>query len=433
MIAFEILASLSECFISIYFFCKYFGFKYHKKSLAAAFITFGLLAADNIALSQYQGFEFLSILIFLILSLVFTILFLNGKAIEKIISCIGILISIALISMLILNATALIFRVDNIQTLHSEEDSFLRIIVLFFTKFLFFLITNLVIKLRNKTTYNLSWNEWIFVFAFFTISCFICILLWDLNREHKISNFDAYVAIIISLVVMNIMLYLLLYKLGKTNLKKTEFVTMQTKYNAYRSLFADIQSQHEEIKTLRHDLKHYSECSLALLQDKKYEKAEQYLEDFTTHVNKNVIPLVFTGSEVIDAVINSKLSICAKLGIKTECDIRANFSSINELDVSILISNLLDNAIEACKKSFHNNEIKILISNKKVYLNIVIQNKISESVLKTNPDLKTIKPDSLKHGYGLKSIMKIVKNNDGMIDFLEKNGYFIADVYLKTV
>lgn len=160
-----------------------------------------------------------------------------------------------------------------------------------------------------------------------------------------------------------------------------------------------------------------------------YEKAKSYIENVISEKINPAIVGVNTGSAVIDAVINRRLAICAEKKIEVKCLIDTQFVSDNDIDVSILLSNLLDNAIRGCENS-DNPEIDLNVKRKKVFTYITVKNSISESVLKKNPDLKTSKPDKAGHGFGISSIKDIAKKYDGSAEFNEKNGNFLAEIWL---
>ena len=60
--------------------------------------------------------------------------------------------------------------------------------------------------------------------------------------------------------------------------------------------------------------------------------------------------------------------------------------------------------------------------------NIIISNKISKSVLQANPKLITTNVDKTRHGYGIKSVKKLVEKYNGDIDIVEENNYFIVHI-----
>lgn len=52
-------------------------------------------------------------------------------------------------------------------------------------------------------------------------------------------------------------------------------------------------------------------------------------------------------------------------------------------------------------------------------------------MLEENGQLHTTKSDKSRHGLGVYSISQIVDKYDGMKSYYEKNGYFVADIWLK--
>ena len=98
---------------------------------------------------------------------------------------------------------------------------------------------------------------------------------------------------------------------------------------------------------------------------------------------------------------------------------------MESLDFSALLSNLLDNAIEA-----NPTEISVVISQRRGYETILVKNTISKSVLTENPDLKTTKSDGTSHGMGIPQIKAITEKYGGMCDFYEEDGYFCACAFI---
>ena len=76
-------------------------------------------------------------------------------------------------------------------------------------------------------------------------------------------------------------------------------------------------------------------------------------------------------------------------------------------------------------------EIRVSINKTRNYLRIVIQNKVSSSVLEKNKMLSTTKENNKIHGFGIQSVENTIEKNDGMYSFYEEKGWFVADVMLK--
>lgn len=425
----EIAASIAECLISIYFLVRFLGVKNTKYKAAAFFTALILLIADNVFLSQLTGWEIQSLLIFLLVCFVYSVVALNGSIYRKLFSCVLMLVLISVINVLVLNVTALALGLDDVSVLHSG--TYLRLLILFITKFMFFLSIKIILAVCRKSSYNLTGVEWAFTVTFFLISCFIGLTIWYINRSDNQSEKAIYLILISGLIVLNILLFFLLQYLGKESLKRKEAALLQVQLKENKKMFEQMGEQYNEIKKIKHDMNGCINSALRLLQDKEYTDAEEYLRKFLKEKTESIVSAVFTDSNIINAVINSKIAQCDNHGIKYKCEITKKLQSIQEFELSIFLSNLFDNAIEACLSVKENRFISLSIIDVKSYLHIVMKNSIEASVLEQNPELKTTKKDNAEqHGYGLKSIKDIVKKYNGDMKITEKDGYFIVDVIL---
>ena len=85
-------------------------------------------------------------------------------------------------------------------------------------------------------------------------------------------------------------------------------------------------------------------------------------------------------SSIINAVINTKFGEAQEKGIKTICQIHIPIPEELELDISIILFNLLDNAIAYEEQGIENAQISVSITKTAGYLRILVKNKIKESV-----------------------------------------------------
>ena len=103
---------------------------------------------------------------------------------------------------------------------------------------------------------------------------------------------------------------------------------------------------------------------------------------------------------------------------------------LDGVDTSIVLFNLLDNAIDA---NMHNENkwISLEMYQEKRYFNIFVKNPIKESVLKKNPKLISTKSSSGKHGLGHLNVEDAVNKNGGIVEYYEKDNTFIAHIMMK--
>jgi len=132
----------------------------------------------------------------------------------------------------------------------------------------------------------------------------------------------------------------------------------------------------------------------------------------------------------IDVVINSKLSKMKKE--KIEASVNVEFpgnTDILQNDVCTILSNLLDNAIEACEKNkdLSNKWIKITIRTINEMILFKIENGLEEKPRFQNMKLITTKVDKTFHGWGMKSVETAIKKYDGVIQYdVEENKFSVV-------
>lgn len=117
-------------------------------------------------------------------------------------------------------------------------------------------------------------------------------------------------------------------------------------------------------------------------------------------------------------------------GISVKAEIEnPSFKKMESLDFSALLSNILDNAIEACENE-NSPELYVVISQRRGYETILVKNKISASVLDVNSELETTKADGASHGMGIPQIKEITEKYGGMCDFYEEDDYFCTCAFI---
>lgn len=422
----EIIASLAECYIIVRLANRFLGFKNNKLNWAKSIGFFAVLAFENLFLTQIDFFKNISEILMLLSLFAYAVIFLSGKIQEKILLTVIPVTTAMPINLLVIN----IFRAasENPVTELTEPGGALRIPVLFFTKFAFFIVCELLVHILKRNKKSLNGFQWIIQLSCFIISFLITNSLWHISLEHKDMRLD-FIFSYIMIALLNILLYLLLNRLQSDNITREEYNLLKANLAAQEKLVIEARTRYSEIKTLRHDMKHSLSIIGELVSDGNTEKAASYIEGIISQKITPTVAGVDTGSAVVDAVINDCLTRCAEKGIATKCFIDTQFVSENDVDVSILLSNLLDNAIAGCE-SVERPIIEITMKTKKALTEISISNSISESVLDKNPDLETSSNDKSIHGFGIKSVKNIVKSHNGKIDFLEKNGKFIAEIWV---
>lgn len=209
----------------------------------------------------------------------------------------------------------------------------------------------------------------------------------------------------------------------------------------------EIRKLHESMRSIKHDMKNHLMVTLSYLNDGDDVAAREYVSQIISKLN-SIHSYIETGNSLLNHILNEKLSLARNKGIDVKAEVEnLSFEKMESMDFSALLSNMLDNAIEACVASDNaldvnavgdaeensdgrKPEMKIKIAQAKGYETIVVKNRISESVLEKNPELKTTKSEKNEHGRGVPQIKAIVEKYEGMCDFFEEDEFFTVCAFI---
>lgn len=427
----ELIANISQSFLCIHFVISSFNGKCRLlNSRYAHIIGVIFLTAIITALNRVTIYEGLLGLIYIVVFGIFSMVFLQGSLLKKIF--ISILTNAVMVctAAFVANVLFAIFKDEptKIYTKHSFER------VLFMVTGIALLGYTLAILTRftNKKKEALTVKEWALILSVLAISSLIigAIHITILNCDIG----DGYINLLtvseFGIIIINILCLSITSNLNETH-KREESLLLDKKRNEYNQGYAQsIKVQYEQTRRLRHDMKQYASSMLALIKDNKYSEAEAFAEK-QVEALLSVETVVNVENDFINAILNTKLTMAKTKGIDVICSIEKNISGIEDIDLCNLLGNLLDNAItaaEKCNPESRSIDVKITVSGSRVI--ILVKNSIPFSVLKNNPDLKSTKPDSEEHGFGVKTIRSIAEKYKGKTDFYEDGLTFICCVEL---
>ena len=201
-------------------------------------------------------------------------------------------------------------------------------------------------------------------------------------------------------------LYRMLYRYRKERLEQ-EYLVEGQKLQAEQ--LHDLYQSGREANHMKHDMKIKLETIYGLLEKEEYEEAKLCVRRLGAEWGNSLELPGDTGNEGLNAALMKATQRCREKEVRFHYAVLGRPVEIDSLDMGNLIDNLLKNGIEACEGLEGKGRVEIVIRKENGIVEIEMENTIKESVLKTNPEMKSTKQEKDKSGFGLESIRKIIE------------------------
>lgn len=182
----------------------------------------------------------------------------------------------------------------------------------------------------------------------------------------------------------------------------------------------------EEMRALKHDISNQISYMQLMMYSKDYAELEQYFDQFSNIANET-ISFPDCSNKTINNVFKLISLKCKQAGIKLDAKIVVPPQiNIKDTDITTLLTNLLDNSIEAIQQDeIKDGVIYVVVQKNDEYLYIEVKNPIcNELNIENRKTLKTTKKDKEFHGRGSKIVKSIVNRYDGTISYNITNEIF---------
>lgn len=192
--------------------------------------------------------------------------------------------------------------------------------------------------------------------------------------------------------------------------------------------------QYEEIKSIyinmrgwRHDYHNHLQVMKAQLALGNLAEARQYLDELERDLDR-VDTYVKSGNLMVDAILNSKLSLAQQKEIAVNCKAQVPEQiPVEDVDLCVILGNLLDNALEACEqipKKQRFLRVYMIVNKSQLYLSV--QNAAKEELNFDERNYITSKRGN--HGFGMKRVKAMVDKYEGYLNLANEPGIFAAEV-----
>ena len=250
-------------------------------------------------------------------------------------------------------------------------------------------------------------------------------------------NQQIYIYIYIILVIsIFILIIIVMFKLKEKELhkrvlqKNIDVLNKQLQYKL--KYYKSEKKSEDEIKRYMHDRRNHIRILIGLVEKGENQRAIDYMSKLTDSY-KNMQNNSITKNKVIDSIISNLIEECKQKNIKLNLDIKLPEEiAITDIDLCIIFSNLIDNAIEACEKLNNCSQkfinIKSNIAGSYMYMSI--ENSYNGQISKNGIEFTTWKKNKKFHGIGLENVRITVNKYKGMLKYDYNESVFKVSVLL---
>ena len=309
-------------------------------------------------------------------------------------------------------------------SLHAGHDALYTALFLAVIKAVEFLLFVQLLKLSYSMT-RIVWRYILLSVMFICVALFL--VCWKTMQENSQTTT---LVLAIGMLLLDVLFYFTLLDMAEKEKESREYQTMYENSSNQLKLFEDMRDSYLLQRVRVHEFKNHIGCIQGLLEEKKIEEAEDYVRKISADIpTKDLV--VQTGNIIVDVIVNQKYREARqdKINFIMKLD-KIEYLPLQDSDIVILLSNLLDNALEACRKIDNDQEkiIKLTILRKSEEYFLMVSNRTSEKVIIEDQLVSTTKNDKDDHGIGMQNIKTIIQKYNAQGNCTCEGGWFTYSI-----
>jgi two-component system sensor histidine kinase AgrC len=285
-----------------------------------------------------------------------------------------------------------------------------------------------------KKMLNIVQDKTVIMMSFYPIIGFLVLInSYNFNSIYfvNINNLLSMLLFFIFIVLGYAMVITAILTVSKNASLQLEYRIIENQIEFQKENYKTLSEAIQDMYALRHDTRHHITFIKTMIEEKNYEKALTYIQQFNQQETNNMIPTLcenFTADSIVkyymSIALNKNIEFKTKLSIPNEIN-------INNLDLCVVLGNCLENAIDACDRTMDGRKKYIYFQSKIIGPNIVLKitNSFNGEVSKSPSGFKSTK-ENRGHGIGLSNIHKTVTKYKGILDIKYTEDEFDVDIVM---
>ena len=271
-------------------------------------------------------------------------------------------------------------------------------------------------------------RAWILASTLFPL-CTLFVLYRVFNAESAAGENDAWTFCLLVMCAVDMVALFLLDQLESTAQMREALAVAHQRAEVQSANVKALGNSYTAQRKMTHEFRGYLFALSDMLANGDTAAAQTYLDELKVRQTERIL-LVNTYNPIIDAILNQKGYAAKEQEIDLHFEINDLFEvAIPSVDLTVVMSNLLDNAIEACQKlekAQRRMTVKAIYnkSDNPPTLFFSVEN-ASKPVEIFGDHIPTTKPDPELHGFGLPNVMDILHKYDVFYLMDYKDGSFL--------
>lgn len=307
------------------------------------------------------------------------------------------------------------------------------ILVYLLVKIILFLVILIIRKQLGKKSLEMMVDaEWL-IFLFFPVFTIAVIsaMMPVFKYVQTVEQANLLSIVAFGMVGMNIIVFYLINDILKREIQLRENKIFQIQAKKQLEMYKTISESFDKQKRKTHEYKNQIVCIESLMSKKQYDKLEEYLKGIYNCWNSE-LDVINTNNVIVNAILNTKYHEADAKGIAFVFRVN-DLSKLNvsDEDVVTILSNLLNNAIEACELCDDNRIIKLKFVKENDLIIIAVKNTFNCDVICEDGNIKSTKTiNADEHGMGIKNVLKVIEKYGGSYVIEDQNKEFYFSIVI---
>ncbi len=212
-----------------------------------------------------------------------------------------------------------------------------------------------------------------------------------------------------------------------STVKSLQLQTLERVRRAEVSHYNSIIENWQNLRRLRHDLRHFTLLAGEYLDSGQYDKLRSFLGKMT-EISGQSSKIALSGSNVIDALVGHWQAEGQRQGVEVRVSLPEQAVQADDVCIAIIVGNLLENAVEAAAKAPREKYVDVRIAVAGGMLLVKVSNSFDGQLRREEDRFYSAKLAFAEPGLGLENVRVIVQKCGGYLDFAVSEDVFGVSV-----